>query len=257
MKIRSNLFSVLLLIVMVMVNKTITLNSNHFIIESNAVCTVTNELYWKMIRWYLGPLKFVDVHVLTDTSTTLSMNQLATLFLKEIADSKLNQTHQINFSFTHQNNFWIFSQFHAGLNVKVSYKILDTRFEHEHVSYSETFSWQGEKFRRRPGEERRLVYRKKRSLDTDPPTSWSKRTDEPEAGIFIIADSIKIIDDYLVGTPRRPFRFPRQIYVIAITGADEYKFEQISERLLEKMWKDYAIGNVIIITPCDGDSQVD
>ena len=97
-------FSVFLLIVMV--EETISLNSNHFVVESNAECKVTNELYWKMIRWFYGPLKFVDVHVLTDTSTTLSMNQLATLFLKEIADSKLNQIHyRFNFSFTYKNNF--------------------------------------------------------------------------------------------------------------------------------------------------------
>lgn len=89
-------FSVFLLIVMV--EETISLNSNHFDMESNAVCKVTNELYWKMIKWFYGPLKFVDVHVLTETSTTLSLNQLATLFLKEIADSKLNRIHyQFNF----------------------------------------------------------------------------------------------------------------------------------------------------------------
>lgn len=76
-----------LLFLTVIVEGATSLNSNHFIIESNA-CEVTNELYWKMIEWFYGPLKFVDVHVLTDTSATLSMNQLATLFLKEIADSK-------------------------------------------------------------------------------------------------------------------------------------------------------------------------
>lgn len=140
--------------------------------------------------------------------------------------------------------------------MKVSHKILDTQFEHENISYSETFSWQGEKFERRPGEESRLVYRKKRSLDTEIPKTWSKRTDEPEAGIFVIAESIKIIDDYLVGSPRCPFKLPRGIFIIAITGTDEYKFDEISRKVLEKLWRDYGIGNVIIITPCDGDAEV-
>lgn len=83
-------FSIVLLVAVV--KETISINLNHFIIETSEECKVTNELYWKMIQWFYGPVKFVDVHILTESSKTLSMNQLATMFLKEIADRKFNHS---------------------------------------------------------------------------------------------------------------------------------------------------------------------
>lgn len=150
---------------------------------------------------------------------------------------------------------WFSPFFFIGLNVKVSHKVLDTEFEQANATYAETFSWQGEKFEKRREERSILVLRKKRSTNGKPP-HWSKRTDEPEAGVFIIAGSITIIHDYLVGSPRRPFRFPRQIFIISITNPIEVDFDVISKKVLEKLWLNYAIGNVIIITPCHGDSEV-
>lgn len=142
------------------------------------------------------------------------------------------------------------------MNVKVSLRVLDTDFEQQNVSYAETYSWQGEKFSERPSNNSKLVHRKKRSLDSEPDRSWAKRTDEPEAGIFIIAESIAIIDDYLIGSPRPPFQFPRQIFIISITNPSEKDFDVICKKVLEKLWLDYAIANVVIITPCCGDPEV-
>lgn len=84
----SGLFSIVLWIAVV--RETATIDASKFISETDEDCKVTNELYWKMIQWYYGPLKFVDVYILTESVTTLSMNQLATLFLRQIAESKLN-----------------------------------------------------------------------------------------------------------------------------------------------------------------------
>lgn len=147
-------------------------------------------------------------------------------------------------------------EFLAGFNVKVSYKMLTTHFEYAKVSFSEMFSWQGEEFERRPGQNTVLVYRKKRSSDADTPSSWPKRTDKPRARVFVIAENIRTIDEYLVGSARFPFRHPRQLYVIAITTVTEPNFDAICEKVLEKLWKDYGIGNVVIITPCNGDPEV-
>lgn len=147
-------------------------------------------------------------------------------------------------------------KFIVGLNVKVSYKVLNTEFEEPNVTYAETFSWQGEKFKKRPGENSVLVYRKKRSSNSKPSKSWSKQTEKPEAGVFVITSMISFINDYLVGSSRRPFRNPRQNFVIAITNTSEPAFNATCKMVLEKLWKDYGIGNVIIITPCHGDPEV-
>lgn len=142
------------------------------------------------------------------------------------------------------------------MNVKVSYKVLNIQSEEPNVTYAETFSWQGEKFKKRPGEKSVLVYRNKRSADEKPSQFWCKRNDKPEAGVFVIAARISIINKYLMGSSRGPFRIPRQIFIIAITNTSEPDFAANSEVVLEKLWRDYGIGNAIIITPCQGDLEV-
>lgn len=139
--------------------------------------------------------------------------------------------------------------------MKVSYTILNTYFEHENISFSETFSWQGEKFVRRPGEKSHIVYRKRRDLDS-PRLTWSRPKYKTEERNFVIAENIRIIDEYLVGSPRRPFRFPTHVFIIAITSANEPHFDSICMNVLEKLWNNYGIGNIIIITPCQGDPEV-
>lgn len=150
------------------------------------------------------------------------------------------------------NRLWSFS---LDLKVKVSYTILNTYFEHENISFSETFSWQGEKFVRRPGEKSHILYRKKRDLDSSR-HSWSQPKHKTDERNFVIAENIRIIDEYLVGSPRRPFRFPTHVFVIAITSANEPHFDSICMNVLEKLWNNYGIGNIIIITPCQGDPEV-
>lgn len=56
--------------------------------NSTGQCKVSNELYWKMIQWYYGQLKHVDVHILIESSLTVSMNQLSSVFIKEISGRK-------------------------------------------------------------------------------------------------------------------------------------------------------------------------
>lgn len=83
-------FISIVLLLVTLFRRSASIDSDKFISETDEDCKVTNELYWKIIQWFYGPLKFVDVHVLTETNITLSMNQLATFFLKEIADSKFS-----------------------------------------------------------------------------------------------------------------------------------------------------------------------
>lgn len=72
----------------------------------------------------------------------------------------------------------------------------------------------------------------------------------------MIAARISIINKYLTGTSRGPFRFPRKIFIIAVTNTSEPHFATTCETVLEKLWHDYGIANVIIITPCHGDPEV-
>lgn len=65
-----------------------TIDVKHFISNSSDQCRVSNELYWKMIQWYYGSLKYIDVDILIRSGLTASMNQLTSVFIKEISDSE-------------------------------------------------------------------------------------------------------------------------------------------------------------------------
>lgn len=92
----------------------VSFDRENFISNSSGQCQVSNELYWKMIQWYYGQLKHVDVHVLIESSLTVSMNQLTSVFIKEISDSKNRCTLEIYFNLNY---------FHALLIIMILFMI--------------------------------------------------------------------------------------------------------------------------------------
>lgn len=78
----------LYLLLVCVIRETLSINSNKFLSDSNNGCQMSNALYWRTIQWFYGPLKFVDVYILTKTTTTRSMNQLANYFLEQIEYSE-------------------------------------------------------------------------------------------------------------------------------------------------------------------------
>lgn len=142
------------------------------------------------------------------------------------------------------------------MQCKLSYAVKDTNYEKGKVKYAAQFSWDGKKFEKRPGENEVLSYRKKRSDEEMFKPQKSKGTELSKAGIYIIVQNISIIDQYLVGSARSPFSFPRRLFMINIMVSDEPDFDDLTKKLLEKLWITYAIGNAAIITPCDNKRQV-
>lgn len=153
------------------------------------------------------------------------------------------------------------------MNYKVEFTHIDTSYEPSSVSYSEMFSWQGEEFPKRTNQHDEVTVRQKRSsakktksksaidkiLMSD---SFTKTTVTPEEGVFVIAENVTIIDDYLYGSPRMPFRINRRIFVIAITKPEERNFDKRVKQLLKRLWQNYAVADVLLITPCKNDPEV-
>lgn len=119
------------------------------------------------------------------------------------------------------------------------------------------FSWQGEKFSYRQNQSRptHQSHRKKRQI-LESESHVPVRKDEPTLGAFVMTDYISTIDDFLVGSARKPFWFPRRLYIISIMTKPDVSFYEKTERVLEKLWIDYGISNAIIITPCAGSPKV-
>lgn len=150
----------------------------------------------------------------------------------------------------------------------MSFTLYDTEYEPSNVTYSEMFSWQGELFKKRPNQHLRTDFRQKRSLYRMPGIlnflanatfegdSESKPTLIPEDGVFVIVKSVAILDEYLQGSSRDPFRVNRRIFVIVVTKASESDFDERVKQLLGKLWRDYGVADAILITPCSGSQEV-
>lgn len=145
---------------------------------------------------------------------------------------------------------------------------MDTSYEPPSVSYSEMFSWQGDEFPKRTHQHNEVSLRRKRSSKQRTKQSQSvidkmlmsdyftNPTVAPEEGVFVIAENVTIIDDYLYGSPRMPFRANRRIFVIAITKPEKRNFDKRVKQLLRRLWQEYALADVLLITPCNNDPEV-
>lgn len=148
------------------------------------------------------------------------------------------------------------------LNYLVLFTYIDTTYEPPRVSYGEMFSWQGVKFPKRPNQHDEVFVRPKRSTQQTAkfiPTAdvFKKVTVTPEDGVLVIVENVTIIDDYLYGSPRMPFRLNRRIFVIAVTNPEELFFRKRVKTMLKRLWEDYAVADVLLITPCNNDPEVD
>lgn len=129
------------------------------------------------------------------------------------------------------------------------------------VNLAYTFSWSGKKFQPRVKQQncriKRDNLRKAKLYKTHKVTINSNvnqgRTDEPEKGTLVIASTLKIIDEYLTGTARKPFDAPRGNYILFISNeniTDTVEHNLKSASILKKLWTEYGILNSLLITPC-------
>lgn len=78
------------------------------------------------------------------------------------------------------------------------------------------------------------------------------REDSPLFGSLVIADTVNVIDEYLLGYPRRPFKYPRVNFVILIYKNDSSTlWNSVAAKVLTKLWKMYGVLNAIIISTCN------
>lgn len=143
------------------------------------------------------------------------------------------------------------------MNYSTSYTLTDIDFEP--LNCAEKFSWQGVEFPKRQNQHPEMFYGKKlcRNLSLDGiKDDGSKPSSVKKEGVLVLAEHISLIDKYLTGSPRHPFQYPRQIFIVAITNATEPHFRKNANKMLQKLWEQYGIADAILITPCDGDPEV-
>lgn len=77
-----------------------------------------------------------------------------------------------------------------------------------------------------------------------------------DSGVFIIAENIFSIDKILYLLPKYLADVKRRKTIVAITNTSDLQFDSLTIDILTKFWEQIGIANLILITPCNQDSEV-
>lgn len=135
---------------------------------------------------------------------------------------------------------------------------MDQFYDQPHITYTDTVGRNGKQFE--PWEKYRNESNKPKIRRTIrqytrfsfKATSNITRHDEPELAAFVYADSFDTIENYLVGPPRQPFYRPRGHFIIIVTQNAQIDWMESAAAIVETLWRDYRVFNVIIMVPCEG-----
>lgn len=136
----------------------------------------------------------------------------------------------------------------AETSLPVAVTNYDMNYESDAIGESDRYDWQGELVKPR------VTQRFKRQSQLFSNSRNTLRKDEPQRGIMVIVKNITVLDNYLVGTGRSPFRTPRSNYVIVLRNIME-SWKEHSDRVLRKLWRVYGIVNVILLAPCSDSGE--
>lgn len=135
--------------------------------------------------------------------------------------------------------------------------IVDQFYDQPNITYADTFGRNSKKFEPwenyRNGTTKSEFRRAIRQYTGFKFKSKQKtvRHDEPELAAFVYANSFDIIEGYLFGPPRHPFYKPRGNFILVVTEKAQIDWMDSAASILEKLWRDYRVFNVIIIMPCE------
>lgn len=77
-----------------------------------------------------------------------------------------------------------------------------------------------------------------------------------ESGVFIIAENVYSIDKMLFLLPQYLADVKRRKTIISIMNTTDLQFDTLTIDILTKLWEQIRIANVMLITPCNNDSEV-
>lgn len=132
----------------------------------------------------------------------------------------------------------------------VSFDVLDRAHSDAEIRYTNTFTWQGKRFKLKPTQNI--------NMDSELEIDYANllETDAMKSASFVIVDQISVLHEYLDGPAKKPFLFPKSKYIVAIQHVNETNYRNLCENILEKMWSEYGIGNVIFIAPSERENIV-
>lgn len=218
-------------------------------IEASRGCEVTNPQFWTLINWFFQ--RTTNVAVTAIMNDTLSRSDTSTTFIRAFLMSFSELLKYDKFSLL------FFSKIHTDANFPIIISQTRLNFEEPQIAFEDTFAWRGGKLPLRNNE---THFRVRRSvianIEDEVVSRKYHRKDEPEMGALVVVEHIVLLDEYLVGTARRPFRDPRKYYIIVVRHI-ESGWKERAALVMERLWKDYGVINALIMAPCsDSDEEV-
>lgn len=188
------------------------------------------DAQWQLIAWYFDRVSYVE---LTE--------------LVENANDKNQQRYVVD----------LVRNLPARVSKPLRMQTVDLSVDEGNVTRTQRYGWRGVYFAARanvtkPNDQHVRVSRESAA-------SIKKLTrhvnhgsvDAAMRGSLVVVDSTHLLDDYLIGYPRRPFNHPRaRVIVLVYRNESEAIWEMNAAKLMARLWKIYSILNAIVISPC-------
>lgn len=209
-------------------------NDEKWKLNSNR-CKLT-DAQWKIIAWYFERAPYIELtEIIENNAINLNKNNH---FINEVLNELLLR---------------------IGKRVKI--QTVDLLTDEGNVTNTQTYGWHGVRFdtisnaTNSTDNEIEIIRERDTEINIQKRMLMSPnrtREDSPMFGSLIIAENIRLIDDYLIGQPRRPFKYTRANFIIIIYNNSDANtvWDVNAARILTRLWKIYSVLNVIIISAC-------
>lgn len=202
-------------------------------------CTIT-EMQWKLIEWYFERVPYIEVTEIIENGANRHNHSAATQFTN-------NAVKELEWR----------------IKKKIHTQTVDFATE-DRVSNTQTYGWRGWRFPSRENATKPVhnlvVFRDRddaESIRKRLTFSNSPRDDSPTFGGLVFVECSDLVDNYLTGYPRPPFKHQRANFVIIAYKLEEnLSWDETAGRILTRLWKRYGILNAIILSTCHSDQVI-
>lgn len=194
-------------------------------------CTVTED-QWKLIAWYLERAPYVEI---TEIVPNGAINGGASLFANDFVRKLTPRIYQ-----------------------RIKTQTVDYSTVDGNVSDTQTYGWHGVRFQTgdnatQPPSEVVIFGQRDTAASIKKRERLHNQTreDSPAFGSVVLVENTDLVDNYLVGYPRRPFKHSRANFVIlSYKNETNINWEGNSGKILTRLWKHYGVLNAIVISAC-------
>lgn len=201
------------------------LNSSY--IRNQTTCCEVSSGQWEFMTWYfLRVGSFINVTEIVRASDPVRKTLYMSHFVKDLYSYTGLEYH------THH----------------IDYKYEDEVKDEQLKPYTKSYTWHAELSGH--GNTSDLIKMGKLDIRSQILKKNWYREDEPDVGSIVLASNLEVVDHYLNGERREPFRSTRTHYVIYIYKRINVDWDLLASSILSKLWKKYRILNVILMASC-------